>query len=31
MEDVALASRLRGKIEPLDILAHTSAEKYQKN
>ena len=31
MEDVSLASRLRGKIEPLDILAHTSAEKYQKN
>ena len=31
MEDIALADRLKGKIRPLDILAHTSAEKYHKN
>ena len=31
MEDIALADRLRGKIRPLDILAHTSAENYHKN
>ena len=31
MEDIALANRLKGKIRPLDILAHTSAEKYHKN
>ena len=31
MEDIAIANRLKGKIRPLDILAHTSAEKYHKN
>ena len=31
MEDVVLAGRLRGKIKPLNIRAHTSAEKYHKN
>ena len=31
MEDIAIADRLKGKIRPLDILAHTSAEKYHKN
>ena len=31
MEDIALADKLKGKIRPLDILAHTSAEKYHKN
>ena len=31
MEDIALADRLKSKIKPLDILAHTSAEKYHKN
>ena len=31
MEDIALADNLKGKIQPLDILAHTSAEKYHKN
>jgi glycosyltransferase involved in cell wall biosynthesis len=30
MEDVALAGKFKGKIKPLDILAHTSAEKYHK-
>ena len=31
MEDVALACKFRGKIKSLDILAHTSAEKYHTN
>ena len=31
MEDVAFADSLKGKIKPLDILAHTSAEKYHNN
>ena len=31
MEDIALADRLKGKIRPLDIIAHTSAENYHKN
>ena len=31
MEDVAFASKFRGKIKALDILAHTSAEKYHRN
>ena len=31
MEDVALADSLKGKIKHLDILAHTSAEKYHNN
>ena len=31
MEDVVFAGRLRGKIKPLNIRAHTSAEKYHKN
>ena len=31
MEDIALADKLKGKIKPLDIIAHTSAEKYHKN
>ena len=31
MEDIAIADRLKGKIRPLDILAHTSAENYHKN
>ena len=31
MEDVALADKLKGKIKPLNILAHTSAEKYHNN
>ena len=31
MEDIALADRLKSKIKPLDILAHTSAENYHKN
>ena len=31
MEDVAFADSLKGKIKPLDILAHTSAEKYHIN
>ena len=31
MEDIALADRLKRKIKPLDILAHTSAENYHKN
>ena len=30
MEDIALADKLKGKIKPLDIIAHTSAEKYHK-
>ena len=31
MEDVALAGKLKGKIKSLDMMAHTSAEKYHKN
>tara|TARA_B100001175_G_scaffold241930_1_gene208275 strand:+ start:1803 stop:2483 length:681 start_codon:yes stop_codon:yes gene_type:complete len=31
MEDVALAGKLKGKIKSLDMIAHTSAEKYHKN
>ena len=31
MEDIALADKLKGKIKPLDIIAHTSAEKYHNN
>jgi rSAM/selenodomain-associated transferase 2 len=31
LEDVALAVKLKGKIKSLNILAHTSAEKYHKN
>jgi len=31
MEDVAFADSLKGKIKPLDILAHSSAEKYHNN
>ena len=31
MEDVALADKLKGKMRPLNIQAHTSAEKYHKN
>ena len=31
MEDLALADKLKGKIKLLDIVAHTSAEKYHNN